>query len=151
VLPAGSLTPFLAQLSAGDVVQCSKPFGTFRSTPRPGYWICTGTGLDPFLSMFRSGLSDGKVLIHGSRAMEGFFFREDLAAAMGSRYVRCCSRMTAPRVYHGRLTAFLESLEGLPADAEYLLCGHSEMIAAVREILLVRGVPFDRVLSEVYF
>lgn len=151
VAPEGRLTPALARLAPGDTVRCSRPFGAFRSAPGPGFWICTGTGLAPFLSMYRSGASEGKTLIHGSRSPEGFFFQDELAAAMGERYVRCCSRVAAPGLYHGRLTSYLESRPALPSQAEYMLCGHSEMIAAVREILLARGVPFDRVLSEVYF
>lgn len=151
VNPGGLLTPALAKLRPGDCLWCSAPFGTFRGRPGPAWWIATGTGIAPFLSMLRSGLGAEKRLIHGARTIREFHFSDEFSGALGERYIRCCSREGGPGVVPGRLTAYLSALADVPRDGVYQLCGHSEMVAAVRELLLGRGVPFENIDAEIYF
>jgi ferredoxin--NADP+ reductase len=155
VAEAGELTPSLAGLAPGDNILIGGPSGSFPAFPGPGLWIANGTGLAPFLSMARAGLSGGKRLLHGVRAPEDFYFADELAAVMGERYIRCCSRSgpdtrNATGTYHGRLTAFLES-ESWDPELSYELCGSASMVVEVRDILIGKGVPHPSIVSEVYF
>jgi ferredoxin--NADP+ reductase len=151
IKPGGQLTPNLAQLKAGDQIWITPPFGTYEGTAEAAWWIAAGTGLAPFNSMLRSGQGSNKVLIHGGRTADSFYFSEELLDALGDRYVRCCSQESGEGLYTGRVTQFLEEQENLPMDQKYYLCGSAEMVVECREILLNKGIPFNHIVAEIYF
>jgi ferredoxin--NADP+ reductase len=113
--------------------------------------VATGTGIAPFYAMFRSGLSDNKLLIHGSRYLEQFYFFDEFSRQLGSRYIRCCSGEEDGQVYRGRVTGFLEEVAFLDPGVKYYLCGSAEMVVETRDVLIKRGIPFHRIMSEIYF
>ncbi len=151
IKPGGKLTPNLAILKPGDILWITVPFGTYAGAAEQAYWIAAGTGIAPFISMHRSGLGGNKTLIHGSRTLDGFYFRESLTADFGNRYVLCCSQEEGEGVYPGRVTQYLEELADLPTDQKYYLCGSAEMVVECREILLARGISFSHIVAEIYF
>lgn len=149
--PEGRLTPWMAQLNTADNLWVSEPFGSFTSNGEPGWWIASGTGIAPFRSMFRTGLTNGKKLLHGGRDSTSFYFSDSFEQQLGENYVRCCSREVCPHAYHGRLTQYLAGLKHLPPDEKYYLCGSAEMVVDVRDVLINKGVLFDNIISEIYF
>jgi len=151
VFQQGELTPLLAKCREGDFLHVTSPFGWFTCNREPAWWIASGTGIAPFASMFFSGLGDKKILVHGGRNEESFYFSREFAGGMGDRYVRCCSGEKIGGLFHGRLTSYLENIDVLPADQTYYLCGRVEMVVEVRDILLKRGIPYHNILSEIYF
>ncbi|HCM25346.1 MAG TPA: oxidoreductase [Treponema sp.] len=171
VVPDGALTPHLARAEEGDELLVAGPTGEFAeaeteadgsasataaaeacvSAGAGGIWIATGTGIAPFRSMASSGLGPRNILVHGARAAGGFFFSDEFAALMGERYVRCASREGSPGLYPGRISAWLRGRDRLEADRRYLLCGGTDMVVDIRDILISRGVPWANVLSEIYF
>jgi ferredoxin/flavodoxin---NADP+ reductase len=151
VKPEGLLTPQLSRLKRGDRVFVSRPFGSFLGDQKPAWWIAAGTGIAPFASMFYSGLHDQKILIHGARTIDSFYFSSDFLPVMEERYIRCCSRETADGMYNGRLTEYLKSVVAFPKDQKYYLCGSVEMVVEVRDILIAAGVPYSQILAEIFF
>jgi ferredoxin/flavodoxin---NADP+ reductase len=151
IKPGGKLTPNLAILKNGDTLWITVPFGSYAGSDKPAYWIAAGTGIAPFYSMYRSGMGGNKVLIHGSRKVDAFYFNDELINDFGSRYVRCCSQQEGEGVYYGRVTKYLEELDNLPEDQKYYLCGGAEMVVECREILLSKGIPFSNIVAEIYF
>lgn len=151
IKPGGKLTPNLAILKPGDTLWISVPFGTYEGSAEPGYWIAAGTGIAPFISMYRSGMGSNKTLLHGGRTIDSFYFSNELITDFGPRYVRCCSQEEADGIYSGRVTQYLESLDELPADQKYYLCGSAEMVVECREILLSKYIPFNNIIAEIYF
>ena len=147
----GFLTPRLAGVIPGMKIWVSKPYGSFKDGNSPAWWIATGTGIAPFYSMFRSGISENKTLIHGVRQVNQFYFEDELEWAMGARYVRCCSREQSCNVFPGRITHYLEQLKELPTNINYYLCGKALMVVEVRDLLISRGVPYENILAEIYF
>lgn len=147
----GELTPWLAGTIPGMKIWVSKPYGSFSDNKKPAFWIATGTGIAPFYSMFRSGNSENKTLIHGVSKLDQFYFEDELEWAMGDRYVRCCSQEQSCDVYHGRVTDYLEELNELPVDRNYYLCGKALMVVEVRDLLISRGVLYENILAEIYF
>lgn len=146
----GFLTPKLAGMIPGEKILVSKPYGSFLGSAEPAWWISTGTGIAPFYSMFRSGLEEGKKLIHGVRYLNQFYFEDELEWALDNNYVRCCSRESSCDVISGRVTEYLESLPELP-DVKYFICGSAIMVVEVRDLLIERGVRFENILAEIYF
>jgi ferredoxin--NADP+ reductase len=147
----GLLTPKLAGMIPGMKIWATKPYGSFRDNKKPAWWIATGTGIAPFYSMFRSGISENKTLIHGARFLNQFYFEDELEWTMGDRYIRCCSREQSCDVFPGRVTKYLEEIAGLPTDINYYLCGTAPMVVDVRDLLISRGVPYKNILAEIYF
>jgi len=136
--------------SSEAAISFSPASGGFVDTVDPGWWIATGTGIAPFVSMAKSGLAGAKRLVHGSRTLAGFHFRKYFTNLLADRYTCCSSQEEAQGVFAGRLTEWL-SRQSLPADQRYLLCGSAGMVVDVRDLLIGKGVPFKQVLSEIYF
>ncbi len=151
IKPDGLLTPRLAMVRPGDTIYVSAPFGAFLGDRRPAWWIAAGTGIAPFRSMIRSGLGENNMLIHGSRLLEGFYFRDEFTAFFGDRYVPCCSQEHGDGVYSGRLTSWLRAKKSFDPLMQYYLCGSAEMVVEVRDILLEGGVGLNNIMSEIYF
>ena len=151
VVNEGHLTPALSCLKAGDYLWTSAGFGKFTGTTGKAWWIAQGTGIAPFASMFRSGQREGKVLIHGGRYPDSFYYSDEFEPVLGENYIRCCSREIIPGTFHGRVTDYLNSIGPLSAEPLYYLCGSSEMVVETRDLLIKKGVPFTRIVGEIYF
>ena len=151
IKPTGKLTPPLARAKAGEVIFISPPFGSYFGSSAPAWWIATGTGIAPFSSMFRSGLGADKVLLHGGRFLESFYFEDEFLPVLGKNYIRCCSRETGRDIFPGRLTSYLMQHQNLPTDIKYYLCGSAEMVVDARDILISKGISFSNIVSEIYF
>lgn len=146
----GSLTPQLAHLKPGDSVDVSEPGGSFIGTKEPAVWIATGTGIAPFYSMLRSGLAENKILVHGVRRANQFYFSNDWKKALGVHYHRFCSREEGDEFSFGRVNGFLET-ENFSQGWKYYLCGQAEMCVEMRDLLISKGIPFSRIVAEIYF
>jgi len=151
VVHEGYLTPQLSDLNSGDSIWITGPRGKFLDDKKPAYWISTGTGIAPFYSMHKSGLSDNKILIHGERFLERFWFYDEFKQSFGNAYIRCCSQESNEGVFEGRVTDYLKTVSHLPEDYKYYLCGRAEMVVEARDILIARGIPFNSIVSEIYF
>lgn len=149
--PGGGLTPSLATLKSGDSVFVSEPAGNFYGIAGPSVWIAAGTGIAPFVSMWRSGLTKDKTLIHGGRFLFSFYFENEFKNALGESYVRCCTKEGGDGVFHGRVTQWLEKQPALWPDKKYYLCGSAEMVVETRDILIEKGISYDKILAEIYF
>jgi len=147
----GVLTPRLSGIIPGMKILATKPYGSFKDDKKPAWWIATGTGIAPFYSMFRSGISENKTLIHGVRKLSQFYFEDELEWAMGERYVRCCADEQSCNVFPGRVTQYLNEINDLPTNINYYLCGKALMVVEVRDLLISRGVPYENILAEIYF
>ena len=151
VIDEGYLTPRLCDLSEGDTIWITEPRGEFLYDPAPAVWIATGTGIAPFYAMLRSGKHDNKILIHGERYLERFYFYGDFSSVLGGDYLRCCSGEEDRAVFNGRVTDYLNELSALPVGHKYYLCGRAEMVVETRDLLIRRGIPFENIVSEIYF
>jgi len=147
----GQLTPFLSKQQPGDAIYVSEPFGTFVSSSEKAYWIAAGTGVAPFVSMARSGLAGNKILVHGARFDENFYFSNLLVKILPDRYFRCCSQQEETLHFNGRLTEWIKNEQNLPVNYQYYLCGSPEMVVQVRDLLIAKDIPFKNIISETYF
>ena len=152
IKPGGEVSPNLAELRNGDRLLVSAPFGSFYGTSEPAVFIAAGTGIAPFASMLRSGLDKEKMLIHGGRTLDSFYFREEMESLLGNEnYIRCCSQEKGEGVYEGRLTSYLREQKDLSAKRKYYICGLAEMVVESRDILIEKGIPFKNIIAEIYF
>lgn len=146
----GFLTPKLAALIPGEQILVSKPYGSFLGTREKAWWIATGTGVAPFYSMIKSGLSTNKKLIHGVRYLNQFYFEDELESELNKNYVRCCSGESSCNTVPGRVTDYLNKLDKLP-EVKYYICGQALMVVEVRDLLINKGIKFENIMAEIYF
>jgi len=146
----GFLTPKLAAMIPGEQILASKPYGSFLGTREKAWWIATGTGVAPFYSMIKSGLSVNKKLIHGVRYLNQFYFEDELESELNENYVRCCSGESSCNTFPGRVTIYLNDIEILP-DVNYYICGQALMVVEVRDLLIKKGIKYENIMAEIYF
>ena len=151
IVEEGYLSPRLSDLEEGDTIWITEPRGEFLCDESPAVWIATGTGIAPFYSMLMSGCADNKILIHGDRYLDQFHFYDVFLEEFHGNYMRCCSQEEDESVYHGRVTDYIQELEEIDPTLKYYLCGSAEMVVDTRDILIQKGIPFDQIISEIYF
>jgi ferredoxin--NADP+ reductase len=147
----GWLTPRLSEIKPGTELYVTDPDGDFIDDASPAWWIASGTGIAPFSSFFRSGLRENKKLIHGGRHSHSFYFEKEFAPVLKDNYVRCCSQESGEGLYSGRLTRYLQDIHEFPRDVRFFLCGSPEMVVEVRDLLINRGIEYNRIVAEIYF
>lgn len=128
---------FIEKVETGTRTVVELPLGGYqlKETGRPRIFIATGTGLAPFLAMFRHADSlERDTLLFGCRNRE-----EDLTAMVDAtlpgRMVRCLSRETADGFFHGRVTEALAEADIDLSGTDVYLCGSAAMVMDCRAIL----------------
>ena len=147
----GIVSRQLSHLQPGAHIEMDGPFGFFtlkqeNRLERKPVFIASGTGIAPFHSFVRSFPGLEYLLIHGVRlAVEAY----DKGAYHKSKYLPCTSRENSGS-FHGRVTDYIrENPQGHNCD--YYLCGNSNMIHDVYDILREQGVNTENIHAEVYF
>src|SRR5271154_3250045 len=84
----GLLSPRLFEMKPGETVEIRPPLGMFvlRNPPRDVVLIATGTGIAPFRSMLKAGLSETSqafTLVFGVRHESHLMYREELEEMSG--------------------------------------------------------------------
>lgn len=89
--------------------------------------------------------------LYTERFLERFYFCDDFFSELGSEYIRCCSGEEDEHVFSGRVTDYLNGINTLPTSYKYYLCGRVEIVVETRNLLIARGIPFNNIVSEIYF
>jgi ferredoxin-NADP reductase/ferredoxin len=165
--PGGEGSTFIHEhLRPGDTVNVAAPRGTFvlRGDDRPVVLISAGVGATPVLAMLQAlaeaGDGRGVWWIHGARnSAEHAFAREVdafLAALPNAHRIVAYSRPGphdepgASFDVSGRIT--IETIEsaGIPAGADYYLCGPTAFMRNLSAGLAAHGIAPERVSVETF-
>lgn len=150
VVEDGAVSNALSKLKKGDKVQIDGSYGKF-TIPDPTnklikyYFIGTGTGIAPFHSYITSYPFLNYKVIHGIRTVAESYDAKDY----GRNYISCTSR-DKTGTFAGRVTDYLKS-QPIDVKAYYYLCGNSEMINEVYDILSNAGVNGNQIVTESFF
>jgi ferredoxin--NADP+ reductase len=147
----GIVSKQLKHLPPGAHVEMDGPYGFFTldEESRSGkelVFIASGTGIAPFHSFIKSYPGLNYKLVHGVKYGDESYEFEDYNPG---RYILCTSRDNRGD-YQGRVTDFLMA-QPIKTSADYYLCGNSQMIHNVYDILNDISVQPDRIHAEVYF
>lgn len=147
----GKVSPKLKKLKDNSVLEMDGPFGFFKFQPelfpsKKFLFVATGTGISPFHSFVSTYPGLEYKLIHGVRFGEEAYEHDDFDP---EKLVLCTSGENNGH-FNGRVTDYLSS-NNVDADTNCFLCGNSEMIHEVFDILTAKGVPVSNIYSEVYF
>ncbi len=146
----GDVSIRLKNLKPGDELDVQGPFGYFtideKHRDKKIVFIASGTGISPCHSLIRSFKDLNYTVLHGIKTADEQYEKEHYASG---KYVACTSREGTGDFY-GRVTDYLKS-NPVDTDAEYYLCGNSNMIYDVFDVLKAANVPQEQIHTEVYF
>ncbi len=147
----GKVSSKLRRLESGDTVQVDGPFGFFKFSPdmylvKKFLFVATGTGISPFHSFVKTHAELDYRLIHGVRFANEAYDHDDFQ----QERVTLCTSGDSDGDFYGRVTAYLAE-QNIEKDTNCFLCGNSEMIYEVFDILTAKGIPVSNIYSEVYF
>jgi len=147
----GKISGKLKQLKPGDELDVTGPYGFFKFNPeqfvsKKFLFIATGTGISPFHSFIKTYPELDYLLIHGVRYRTEAYEHCDFE----KEKITLCTSGESNGDFYGRLTDYLYTQKP-DADTNCFLCGNSEMIYEVFDILTGKGVPVSNIYSEVYF
>lgn len=146
----GDVSKRLKTLKAGDELEVQGPFGYFtldeKIQTRDVFFIASGTGISPCHSLVKSHAKFNFTMLHGIRTADEQYDKKDYRRG---KYIACTSR-EGKGDFYGRVTDYLSQAK-VDKNAAYFLCGNSNMIYDVFDVLKGAGVPQDQIHTEVYF
>jgi NAD(P)H-flavin reductase len=150
-IEGGKVSSILKKLKPGNLIDVDGPFGFFKFDPKvfqtqKFLFVATGTGISPFHGFVKTFPDLNYKLVHGVRYIEEAYDYSDYK----KEHVSLCTSGDSKGDFAGRVTTYLKSQE-IAVDTNCFLCGNSEMIYEVFDILGEKGVPTSNIYSEVYF
>ncbi len=147
----GRVSALLSIIDIGSSLLINGPYGyfTYKPSPRPAVFIATGTGIAPFCSMARSGIS-GFTMLHGASRTDDLYYMS-LFKQAAKAYVPCLTeaRKLPVNAFGGNVTEYLQRhLESKAYD--FYLCGRHEMIRDVT-LLIDERFPESLVYTELFY
>ncbi len=150
----GHFSPILAFAEIGTRFNITGPHGyfTFLPSTRPPVFVATGTGIAPFVSMARSGVTNF-VLFHEAISSEELYY-QSYFRELTPNYFACLKEMSDSEgslldAHRSEISVCLKKNLS-PKSYDFYLCGHRKMIRDVT--LLVDDVyPGSRVFREVFY
>ena len=150
-IEGGILSPGLSNAPVGACFNFNGPNGyfTFRPSTRPAVFVATGTGLAPFVSMARSGVT-GFILLHGVRSAEDLYYASVLKST-AKQYIPCISEAdrSSGEYFRGRVSDYLRK-NLTPWRYDFYLCGRGEMIRDVT-FLVDEKFPGSLIFTEIFY
>ena len=150
----GAFSPMLADAEPGTTFKLTGPHGyfTFEPSARQAVFVATGTGIAPFVSMGRSGITDF-ILLHEVESAEELYY-DELFRKISSNYVPCLLKSAADDLptagqFHGNAADFIrKNLQ--PASYDFYLCGERNM---TREVTMTVDEIFtgSYVFKEIFY
>jgi len=157
------------QLKKGDVLEVMQPVGKFYTDLDPDHRkqyaaFAAGSGITPVLSLIKTTLATEPLssftLVYGNRSRSSIIFFEELEA-LKNKYlqrftlINILSReRTDSPLNFGRIdTPKLQELDKLIRYIvfdEFFICGPQEMIFAVKEFLVTKGIDSKKIHFELF-
>lgn len=150
-IEGGKISGKLKRLKPGGEIEVDGPFGFFKFNPntfasKKFLFIATGTGISPFHSFVKTFPDLEYSLVHGVRFGNEAYEHADFQ----QEKITLCTTGEDTGDFYGRVTDYLFTQKP-DADTNCFLCGNSEMIYEVFDILTGKGIPVSNIYSEVYF
>jgi ferredoxin-NADP reductase len=153
-VPQGRFSPVLADARIGTLFHVSGPHGYFTFSPseRAPVFIATGTGIAPFVSFARSGVTD-YALLHQAISADELYYRSYFQKNT-PKYFPCLveipiAESKPSNFFYGKISECIgKNLR--PGSYDFYLCGEREMTQDVTR-LVDEIYPESRLYTEVFF
>ena len=163
----GAATELLGNLSEGETVEASGPYGRFclmeADANRRYLLVATGTGVTPYRAMLpqleKLGQRGADVaLVYGARNESELLYGDEFEAFAQKNphfhFYACFSRTprAQPRAHDrtGRVQVALAELKPEPAHDIAYLCGNPDMVDQAFALLKDAGLPIPHIRREKY-
>lgn len=150
-IKGGGFSRLLRHLTVGSSMYIEGPMGFFildkqARSGAPVLFVASGTGIAPFRSFVRSMPGLNYLLLHGVCFADEAYGKHEFDQ---SRYYLCTSREDKGN-YFGRVTSYLRKY---PVNEKMIcyLCGNSNMIEEVTDILESYTISPENIHTEVFF
>lgn len=171
LVEGGLFSSFANQkLRKGDMLEVMTPLGNFQtslSSNQQKHYVAfaAGSGITPVISILKTVLEvepgSRFTLFFGNKSTDAIIFREKLES-LKNLYIDRLSihhilsqEYTGAALFSGRITAgkcatICDKLLDLEEVDEYFICGPYDMMIAVRDTLLDKGVPKKSIHVELF-
>ncbi len=162
VIEGGRGSNWLNSLKIGDKLNFIGPSGnfTFKNPEKNAFFIATGTGITPLISMISDQLKNGNKnqihLLFGLRHISHIIYK-DFFDGLVAKYSNFSYEITLSRPENeswkgkvGRVTKTLNECDLDPKNTDYYICGLKAMIEEAEEILKSKDVPEEAIHLEKY-
>ncbi|ATI41072.1 flavodoxin reductase [Pacificitalea manganoxidans] len=147
------VTEQIPTLSPGDQVLAEPAAGAIEDKGA-GVFIAGGAGITPFIAILRNrarqGTLDGCTLIFSNPCERDIILREELEQmrSAGLTTVFTTTQEDTGTLPHRRIdAAFLDEVVK-DSDQPFYLCGPRGMVKEIKQVLLDRGTPEERITTE---
>lgn len=152
----GTGSTWMHTRDVGDTVTLTSPSGNLHlhDLNRDAFFLCTGTGLTPMLSMATQYVHEGTgsaTLLFGERTQRDLMFRETLNLFAASHTHFSVDYVLSDEDWSGRTGYVQTHISAVAADAEtphFYVCGVPEMVVETKTVLQDMNVPDEHVFSE---
>lgn len=162
IKPNGPGVSYLLNLNINDEISFIGPIGNFvmlQNLAKDLYFIATGTGIAPLMSMIetlifnKSNLEHNIHLHFGTRFVTDLFYTDvfDKYLKEGSikEYVQYLSQDESDYTKKGYVTQFIPTLSAdIVSDSQFYICGGTEMVKSSQDMLLEKGVLVSNIFHE---
>ena len=159
LIPNGKASTHIAHMHIGEQLTIKGPVGRFvqTHTATPLYFIATGTGLAPIMSILQDEIiykhtTKSIHVLFGVRHAEDVFWQDRLEQFAQHSHVTvgiCLSGNTTENTtlfQSGRVTEHIK----IDVEGRYFLCGNKQMVIDVRTMLTQAQVPASAIHMEIF-
>lgn len=151
-IPGGEVSSQLFNLTEGNKLELSPPFGWFRPAQEadyaPSVFFATGTGIAPFLSYLNESSQKQPLAIFYGVSHENDIAGFNLLNQVDQLHIATSQQQSMH--HHGRITELLDQVP-LNSSTHYYCCGREKMIDEISAWLTQKGVELNRIHREVFF
>ncbi len=152
IVPTGAFSPLIKNLQKSDIVLVDAPKDesfTLSEFERAGaklLFIASGTGIAPFHSMTQTYPNLNYRLLHGVRHLSDRYNADHYSP---EDYISCVTAEDGGN-FKGRVTEFIRQNPVKEVDRIYI-CGSSQMIFDVKDLLVEQGNSIENIRTELFF
>ena len=145
------VTERMSFLRKGDGLLLNEVFGTINYRG-PGHFFAAGSGITPFLSIFRQLRKDqklaGNVLVYSNKTTVDVIMDDELSKLLGKHYLKIFTRQGVigfreRRIDRDMLITLVQNF-----DQYFYLCGPPEFVHDLEALLLGLGVKAESLVFE---
>ncbi len=146
------VTEQVHKLKPGDSLIIERPFGAIKYSG-PGTFIAAGTGITPFIAIFRQLKKDNKVngnkLIFSNKTHDDVILEPELKHIFGKENMMCtltrekCDGYAAGRINESFIKKHVKDFK-----QHFYICGPPAFVLDVKDILERLGAKSDQVIIE---
>lgn len=145
------VTHRMSFLRKGDGLLLSEVFGSI-TYHGPGHFFAAGSGITPFLSIFRQLHKDkklaGNVLVYSNKTASDVIMDEELTKLLRSSYLKIFTRQGVIGFRERRIDRDMLITLVQDFDQHFYLCGPPEFVHSLEAMLLSLGVKAESLVFE---